>query len=272
MNNARILVVDDDPVVVDALSTILAKENFEVVGAKGGAEGLRLALETKFDLIISDMQMPDVNGMELLTQLKQAKVRTRFIFLTAFATALRDTVNFVKLGACDVLHKPIQVPDFMFSVNRALVLESPFILATPPSDLMDEALEATREVARAKAQLRKEHEELAEQMQKDKVEFENRLRAERSGLRKQEEELRNERTELAALRAKTRLRAVLNPLIFLTAASLATLGFYRVGMITAGNAMIALPIVLFILLSLPFDRIKTFVAKTKKGEGRAVFK
>ena len=236
MTKPRILLVDDDAEILRIFLNYLRMHNFDAVGAGGGAEGIRLALENKFDLIISDMVMPDVDGVEFLTKLKEGKVQTRFIFLTGEATDLRSTVKFVKLGACDVIHKPIDRHTFISTIDRALALESPLALrATEQSQLMKNLLAEAERI---------EHER---------------------------GKLLQEQTNVAKLKRSAQLRVVGVKLVFLAAATLATILFYRLGMIPSGTPMFALPVLLFILLSLPLERIKTLFAKTKKGEGGATF-
>ena len=106
MKPVQILVVDDEENVVELMRHILKEANFDVICAYGGTEGIRYTIDNHPDLVISDVMMPDVDGIEFLTKLKEKNIRTRFIFMTAVYTSLRDTVRFIKLGACDVIHKP----------------------------------------------------------------------------------------------------------------------------------------------------------------------
>jgi DNA-binding response OmpR family regulator len=272
MKKPKILVVDDNPDIVSTIVPVLNNNGYEAVGAAGGAEGLHLALTSEFDLVISDIQMSDVNGVELLTQLKNAKVKTRFICITGAAVQLRDTVKFVRLGACDVLHKPVEMADFLSSVKRALALESPLSLSNDMPRIMEETITAAEAVERDRERLRKEKAELTQQMGKEKAEFASQLREAQSELDNKRSEVSKQQSELDALKTKSRLQATIIPLIFLAVSTAATAFFYEIKMIPSGWPLFVLPIVLFVLLSLPFDRIKSLVAKTKQGEGKAVFK
>ncbi len=233
---ARILVVDDSQAITDWFLKVLHENNFEAHSAKDGAEGIRLALSEDFDLIVSDVQMPSVDGVEFLTKLKDAKVKTRFVFLTGVATDLKDTVKFVKLGACDVLHKPILSEDLLCAVNRALALESALTLQSGPSQLTKDLIDQVERIER------------------------------------EQENIRKERIELDTERKNVKLFSILTRSLFLAVSISVTVLLYRLGIASGSSPMYVLPIVLFLLLSLPFDRIKTFVAKIMKSEGRATFK
>jgi len=215
---------------------VLHENNFEAHSAKDGAEGIRLALSKDFDLIVSDVQMPSVDGVEFLTKLKDAKVKTRFVFLTGVATDLKNTVKFVKLGACDVLHKPIMSEDLLCAVNRALALESALTLQSGPSQLTKDLIDQAEHIAR------------------------------------EQENVRKERIELDTEKKSVKLLSILTRLLFLAVSISVTVLLYRLGIASGSSPMYVLPIVLFLLLSLPFDRIKTFVAKIMKSEGRATFR
>ncbi len=199
MKEPTILVVDDNQDFHDLVLIMLNRRNYKAVRARDGAEGIRLALDNEFDLIISDVMMPGVDGVEFLTKLKDAKVRTRFIFMTVEYTDLQNTVKFVRLGACDVIHKPFSPQQLSSAIDRALVLESPLALqADNPSQLTKNFL------------------------------------AEAESIEREREKVGRERAELARLKRRAQLQSTLIPLIFLAAASLATVLFYRLGIIPRG--------------------------------------
>jgi DNA-binding NtrC family response regulator len=101
----RILLVDDDAAVREAMSTFLSRAGFAVTDAAAGQEALRRAAQGGFDLIVSDMKMPGLSGLELLQALRERDDATPFILLTAYGT-VETAVSAMKCGACDFLLKP----------------------------------------------------------------------------------------------------------------------------------------------------------------------
>ena len=83
---AKILVVDDERSIRELLEIFLKKEGFHVTAVSSPGEGLGLAKTSDFDLIISDIKMPDMSGIEFLRELRETNYTGQFILLTAFAT------------------------------------------------------------------------------------------------------------------------------------------------------------------------------------------
>jgi DNA-binding response OmpR family regulator len=230
MKHSRVLVVDDSPELADILRTFLERAEFDVTCAYGGAKGIQCALQNEFDIVLSDVMMPDVDGVEFLTKLKENKIRTRFIFITGVRTSLRDTVNFIKLGACDVIHKPIDSRELVSRLERTLALDSALSLhVSNPAPLVVNAL------AEAEALERRE-------------------------------------SKLALKETEQQWRTVIVRIIYFVLSAAVTVSFHRMGMIRGTLSPLVLLALLFVLLSLPFDRIKTFIAKLRGTEGRATFK
>lgn len=258
MKKARILVVDDNENVATLMAYILEQlSNFEVVSASGGAEALDLIFSQGFELVITDVDMPDVNGTELVAKLKSAKVKTRVIFVTGEYVDLHDTVEFVKLGVCDVLHKPFNPIDLIASARRALALEDPLssLYASEPSSMLKQAISENLALTAKVTAQEKRNKELDATVL--------RLRGDIRGL---------ELEAQSASRKQFFTEIVLTRLLYLAAVAGLTILFYRYGMIERGTLLYAFPAILFVLLSLPLDRIKGFIAKMKKAEGRATFK
>jgi two-component system response regulator FlrC len=101
----RILLVDDDPAVRDAMASFLARAGFAVTDAAGGAEALGKADGGRFDLVVSDMKMPGMTGLELLQALRGRGDATPFVLLTAYGS-VETAVTAMKCGASDFLLKP----------------------------------------------------------------------------------------------------------------------------------------------------------------------
>jgi two-component system response regulator PilR (NtrC family) len=101
---ARILTVDDERSIRELLEIFLKKEGFDVTSASSAEEGLVLVKSTEFDLIISDIKMADMTGIDFLRELRNTSFNGQFILLTAFATA-ETAIQALKMGAFDYILK-----------------------------------------------------------------------------------------------------------------------------------------------------------------------
>lgn len=116
MSTGKILVVDDEDIVRTSCSRTLSPEGYEVRLAKNGAEGLQMASEERFDLVLTDLKMPDMDGIEVLRIIKEQWPETAVIIVTGYQTV--DTaVKAIKLGAYDYIEKPF-TPDVLITAVR----------------------------------------------------------------------------------------------------------------------------------------------------------
>jgi two-component system OmpR family response regulator len=115
----RILVVDDEPSIVDAVATTLRYEGFDVEEARNGRQGLVLAQEQPFDLIILDVMLPDIDGFEITRRLRQDGVRVPVLFLTA-KDAVEDKVSGLTVGGDDYVTKPFSLAEVVARVRAIL--------------------------------------------------------------------------------------------------------------------------------------------------------
>jgi len=115
----RILVVEDEKAARHALSAGLSSEGHHVLDASDGEEGLRMALEADIDVVVSDMKMPGMSGIELLEKLKGEKPNIEVIMVTAFGT-IETAVDAMKKGAYDFIQKPIDLNETRRLVRKAL--------------------------------------------------------------------------------------------------------------------------------------------------------
>ena len=102
---SRVLVVDDEPAIVTLLQYNLEQADYQVVTAIDGEQALNLALHEKFDVILLDLMLPKMDGVEVTKRLRQEKVKTPIIMITA-KTSEFDTVFGLELGADDYITKP----------------------------------------------------------------------------------------------------------------------------------------------------------------------
>ena len=115
---ARILVIDDDPGVRDSMARMLRGAGFNVEIAATGEEGVAAAKGNVYDVILSDMRMPGISGLEVLQRLRELRVDAAFIVMTGFGTV--DTaVEAMKLGAVDFVQKPFLRDELLLRVRAA---------------------------------------------------------------------------------------------------------------------------------------------------------
>lgn len=119
---ARILVVDDEPDTVGLLELTLRTAGFEIHTARSGQEGLRLALDTQYDLLLLDVMMPDLSGFDLMRSLQElngASASSPIVILTARGRP-EDREAGERLGAVGYLVKPASRGQLLDTIARAL--------------------------------------------------------------------------------------------------------------------------------------------------------
>jgi DNA-binding NtrC family response regulator len=117
--NASILVVDDEPVVQDAVRWLLRSQGYDVDTAGNGEEALSRIAHREFDVVVSDIKMPGLNGLDVLERSRALKPNLSVILMTGYAS-LETAIEALRLGASDYLRKPFELDDLTLSVERAL--------------------------------------------------------------------------------------------------------------------------------------------------------
>jgi DNA-binding NtrC family response regulator len=115
----RILIVDDEPMISDILARRLAKEGYACIRAKNGKEALQYFYKDSFSLIISDIKMPEMGGLELLRKVKTMSPKIMVIMITAYPE-IDMAVEAMRLGAYDFITKPVTLDLVVLSVKNAL--------------------------------------------------------------------------------------------------------------------------------------------------------
>ena len=115
----RILVIDDEGVVCLSCTRILAPDGYEVECKQRPDEGLRAALLGGYDIILLDLVMPDMTGLEVLQQLKSAGVSSEVVMITGYST-VQTAVEAMKLGAADYVSKPFTPDELRVIVQKVL--------------------------------------------------------------------------------------------------------------------------------------------------------
>ncbi len=116
---AKILLVDDEPSILSVLGTLLKAEGYDVTAALGGPKGKECVTSEQFDLMLTDIRMSPLNGMELLKLVHDERPSMPVIMLTAFGS-VETAIDALKLGAFDYITKPFKVDELLITVQRAL--------------------------------------------------------------------------------------------------------------------------------------------------------
>jgi len=119
MSDARILIVDDEPDMVENLTRLLRREGYRCTGTTEGRKAVELVEGQRPDLVLTDLKMPDVDGMDVLRRVHEIDPGVPVIMITAFST-IESAVAAVKAGAFDYLPKNFSVDQLRVSVERAL--------------------------------------------------------------------------------------------------------------------------------------------------------
>jgi DNA-binding NtrC family response regulator len=116
---ARILIVDDQEMMRDSLAATLAREGHEIVAAGDGPAAISRLEGSRFDLLITDLKMPRMTGIELLTEARKLRPEMPVVMMTAFAT-VQTAVEAMRLGAYDYIQKPFDGDEIKILIDRTL--------------------------------------------------------------------------------------------------------------------------------------------------------
>ncbi len=117
--NYSVLVVDDEPGMREFLEIMLTKEGYEVSIASNGEEAIEKIGKESFDLAIVDIQMPGINGIEVLRNTREKNYNTTIIMITAFASH-ESAIEAMKLGAYDYITKPFKIDEIKLVIRKSL--------------------------------------------------------------------------------------------------------------------------------------------------------
>jgi DNA-binding NtrC family response regulator len=118
-SKARIVVIDDEINAAQALETLLREDGYEVARAHDARTGLQLLEKVEPDVVLTDLRMPGMDGIELLGKIKEVRPHTMVVLMTAYGT-VKTAVKAMKLGAEDYLSKPIDVEELEVVLGKAL--------------------------------------------------------------------------------------------------------------------------------------------------------
>jgi DNA-binding NtrC family response regulator len=117
--NHRVLVVDDDPEMVSVLSDVLKEEGFSVFTTNESLGALRILKKEDFDVIITDLKMKGLQGLDLLEESNKVSPLTPVIIITAFGS-IESAKKAIKMGAYDYITKPFEMDEIILTVRKAL--------------------------------------------------------------------------------------------------------------------------------------------------------
>jgi two-component system NtrC family response regulator len=119
MKDYNILVIDDEAAQRDILTGYLKKKGYKIFSASSGREGIEIAGRNSVDIILSDFKMPDLNGIEVLEQVKKINPEISFVIVTAYGT-VENAVKAMRLGAFDYISKPVDLDELDLMIERVI--------------------------------------------------------------------------------------------------------------------------------------------------------
>lgn len=124
MSETSVLIVDDEEVIRDVCTQILASEGYKVTTASNGSEALRQVSENEFDVVVTDIMMPDMSGLELLEVIKSTSLDICTVVITGLGTFDMATQS-DRLGAREFVVKPFTPDELSAAVSKALGKQRP---------------------------------------------------------------------------------------------------------------------------------------------------
>ena len=115
----KVLVIDDEAIVRVSCERVLQPEGYEVVATSRGDEAIELMEREKFDIVLTDLKMPDMDGLEVLKIIKKRWPDVQVIIITGYGT-ISTAVQAIKLGAYEYIEKPFTPEDILRVVKSAL--------------------------------------------------------------------------------------------------------------------------------------------------------
>ena len=118
---AKITIIDDDSDLVEALRNFLRRHSFEVSIAYGGTEGLKVVEENRPDLVILDMMMPDMDGMQVLLKIRgNSQIKDTLVIMLTAKDAQLDRISALEMGAYEYITKPLDTHILLRQIENVL--------------------------------------------------------------------------------------------------------------------------------------------------------
>ena len=119
MDKAKILIIDDDPTMPDLAAYQLRRRGYEVTTAETGEVALRLCLEGRHELALTDLHLPDIHGIELVKRLKEVTPGMEIIMITGYGS-VTDAIEAIKAGAFYFIQKPVEFENLFVLIEKAV--------------------------------------------------------------------------------------------------------------------------------------------------------
>ena len=145
--NAKILLVEDDSNIASGLQKVMRTEGYQVIALDRGDDGLNRALKEDFDVVITDLKLPGLDGLELVKQLHQAKPKLPILLITAHGST-ETAIEATKWGAFDYVPKPFEVEELLDLTAKAIQSSR---LMSEPIEMGDENSRRTAIVGKSRA-------------------------------------------------------------------------------------------------------------------------
>ena len=144
----KILLIDDEPDIVRVLSMSLKADGYDVIPAHSGTEGIEVFERERPDIVLTDIKMPGMDGIQVLKKIKSIEPQSEVIIITGHGD-IDNTIEALQYGASDFINKPVRDEALAIALKRAQdKLEIKRQLREYTHDLEDKVEEATREIAR----------------------------------------------------------------------------------------------------------------------------
>lgn len=115
----KILVIDDEAIVRLSCERTLIPEGYHVQSVASGSEGLKLLEQESFPVVLLDLKMPDMDGIEVLSKIKKIQPKSKVIMITGYST-VETAVKALKLGAANYIEKPFSPAKLLEAVNEVI--------------------------------------------------------------------------------------------------------------------------------------------------------
>src|SRR5690349_8333188 len=115
--SGRILIADDEASIRDGLVDVLTDEGYQATGVANGAEAISAIAQCGYDIVVTDLRMPEIDGLEVLRRVRELSPQTLVLLITAYAS-VETAVEALRNGAHDYILKPLLVEDVLSKIHR----------------------------------------------------------------------------------------------------------------------------------------------------------
>lgn len=259
----KILLIEDEPDIANMVLIYLRECGYKTFHSTWGATGLRLAETEKPDLILLDILLPDMDGWEVLDEIKKRYIPTRIIMLTKIE-GVSNIIRFIRAGACDYINKPFDIQNLRMRIERALEMENTintnFMNVFPP-----EVQKLILELEQNKTLPGKSGKVLKS------VEYQNLLNEKEilnKQLKSEQRKQKELKTRLSEVEHKVRIQNFGFRIFYIVLSVFITWLFFQTKVITDTRLLFFLPIILFFLLVFPIERIRSISARHSSTEAQ----